>query len=145
MSDPITKIEKVERVPHTPGPWYAVDNGIYLVIRDEEFQIGDACGSLFYDGHDGNNALCEANARLMAAAPSLFAHAEKSLSWLVGERACLYEGHRNPVSGDVPDAEVRDLLDVLDNDIDELRALIAAAKGKHERPKATTDLRLLWQ
>ena len=83
MSDPITKIEKVERVPHTPGPWYAVDNGIYLVIRDEEFQIGDACGSLFYDGHDGNNALCKSQ-RQVDGCGSWFACARREVIELAG-------------------------------------------------------------
>ncbi|TJW49396.1 MAG: hypothetical protein E5X65_33905 [Mesorhizobium sp.] len=57
----------------TPGPWFAVNNDSYWQIDSErDGQIGDACASLF-DGTGGakNWELCEANARLIAAAPDM--------------------------------------------------------------------------
>lgn len=58
-----------------PGPWTASNNGHYWQIDSErDGQIGDACASL-YDGtgEPKNWKLCEANARLMAAAPDILA------------------------------------------------------------------------
>ena len=65
---------------------------------------------------------------LIAQAPALLAHAEKSLRWLIGERDCHYEGCSTP-DGDVPEQDDREILASYDRDIDELRKLIALAKG----------------
>ena len=67
---------------HTPGPWFAHDNGHYweITCSDGAFgqTVGDACASNAmygpFEGPDGeptNNG--EANARLMASAPDLLA------------------------------------------------------------------------
>lgn len=133
MSEPAICITKPEPAAHTPGPWEARCNSSnYWEIWDSRHQIADTCASLWYDGADeeANYSLSEANARLIAHAPALLAHAEKSLNWLVGERDCFYEGCANPGSGYVHGADDRAVLDSLDRDIDELRALIKACKGE---------------
>ncbi|MCB1789422.1 MAG: hypothetical protein KDJ24_03925 [Gammaproteobacteria bacterium] len=66
---------------------------------------------------------------LQAHAEQLLAQAEKSLSWLIGERDCIYEGASTPC-GDVPDEGDRQALACYDRDIEQLQALIAAAKGE---------------
>ena len=66
---------------------------------------------------------------LQAHAEQLLAQAEKSLQWMIGELHCYYEGASTP-DGDVPDENDRQVLASYDRDIDELQALIAAAKGE---------------
>jgi hypothetical protein len=67
---------------HTPGPWFANDNGHYWEISCGDGAsgqtVGDACASNTmygpFEGPDGNPTNNgEANARLMAAAPDLLA------------------------------------------------------------------------
>lgn len=63
---------------HTPGPWYAVDNGVYweIGIGPDKYspKIGDVCASK-HRGKDEDPVdgllVEEANARLIAAAPEL--------------------------------------------------------------------------
>ena len=62
---------------HTPGPWFAWKNSAFWQIDAPEFgQIGDACASSASEKEGfGSMALGEANAKLMAAAPSLLSRA----------------------------------------------------------------------
>ena len=121
MSEPVTCIKKPEPAAHTPGPWQAVPYGIGFNIKASGNGLATVAG---YDQHK-----TAANARLIAQAPALLAHAEKSLCWLIGERDCYYEGCSVRDSGEVVDENDREILASLDRDIDELRALISAAKG----------------
>lgn len=131
MSEPVTCIKKPEPTAHTPGPWRSTEeygaapgkplHFCHCLIRNDN---DDWIASTWADNP---NAL--ADAALIAQAPALLAHAEKSLNWLIGERDCHYEGCANPGSGYVHDADDRAVLDSLDRDIDELRALIQACKG----------------
>ena len=56
---------------HTPGPWYAVDNGHYIDIKisDDIYapSVADVSASKFLEGGDNSKA----NASLIAAAPDL--------------------------------------------------------------------------
>ena len=57
----------------TPGPWHAWRNTSFWQIDAEEFgQIGDACSSSCNPEFGGSEALGEANAKMMAAAPALY-------------------------------------------------------------------------
>lgn len=120
MSEPVTCIKKPEPAAHTPGPWQAVPYGIGFNIKASGNGLATVAG---YDQHQ-----TAANARLIAQAPALLAHAEKSLMWLIAERDCHYECCSDP-QGMVYDIEDQMTLEHYDRDIDELRALIAAAKG----------------
>ncbi|MCC6716507.1 MAG: hypothetical protein IT555_01355 [Acetobacteraceae bacterium] len=75
---------------HTPGPWVAVRNSSYWQINTEDFlafgQIGDACSSGVWDyegcprTQEQAEAIAEANARLISAAPDLLAALEGVVS-----------------------------------------------------------------
>lgn len=95
----------------------ATDNPPRHWIRHEE-----AC-SIYVNGYQ---AEVEAKARLIAHAPALLEHAQKSLQWMLGERECYLEGCSH-ADGEIPEAHDRDTLASLDRDIDELTALITAA------------------
>ena len=73
---------------HTPGPWYAVDNGHYIDIniRDGIFSpsVASVAPSKFLDGGDNSKA----NADLIAAAPDLL----DALRDMVSDRSELREG-----------------------------------------------------
>lgn len=74
---------------HTRGPWFVVDNGVYLEVRtapgplDGE-QIGDVCASKHIDGAD-DNPVAVLNAHLFAAAPDLL----EALRDMVSDHAAL--------------------------------------------------------
>lgn len=134
MSEPVTCIQKPEPATHTPGPW-RTESSYGRKTYDSPLMY---CGEWIRAGNEfvastwstGDEATQRLNASLIAHAPALLAHAEKSLNWLVGERDCFYEGCANPGSGYVHGADDRAVLDSLDRDIDELRALIKACKGE---------------
>lgn len=61
---------------HTPGPWWPVRNNHYWEIRSRAHgQIGDTCASETLYNENGieieSAGIPEANARLMAAAPTM--------------------------------------------------------------------------
>ena len=61
---------------HTPGPWYIVPTltGAISINKDKKIPLATVGGASWHLG----TGMCEANARLMAAAPDLLA-AGKSL------------------------------------------------------------------
>ena len=65
---------------HTPGPWYAVDNGPYISIRTADWlyapSVADVCSSKFLE--DGDNS--KANAALIAAAPDLLEACKRTIN-----------------------------------------------------------------
>ena len=133
MSEPVTCIQKPEPATHTPGPW-RTESSYGRKTYDSPLMY---CGEWIRAGNEfvastwstGDEATQRLNASLIVQAPALLAHAEKSLCWLIGERDCYYEGCSVRDSGEVVDENDREILASLDRDIDELRALISAAKG----------------
>lgn len=91
----------MSEIKHTPGPWFVVDNRVFLEIRTSEYeyggeQIGDVCSSKYIDGHE-DNPVAQANARLIAAAPELLAIALQYASECgecagTGRNDCGHEG-----------------------------------------------------
>lgn len=67
---------------HTPGPWYAVDNGYYIYIKIGDNicapSVADVCASKFLEGGDNSKA----NAALIAAAPELLQALKMAQLWL---------------------------------------------------------------
>ena len=132
MSEPVTCIKKPEPAAHTPGPWRTET----AWGRKSPDLPREYCGEYVVAGHKiiastwptNADATQHADACLIAQAPALLAHAEKSLMWLIAERDCHYECCSDP-QGMVYDIEDQMTLEHYDRDIDELRALIAAAKG----------------
>lgn len=67
----------MSEIKHTPGPWFAVDNGNFWEVRTEDSrfggeQIGDSCASNHIDEGDGyETGLAKANALVMAASAEL--------------------------------------------------------------------------
>lgn len=66
---------------HTPGPWKFSPHGSgYLVTRENVFVVGHGiCGVI--PSHAATEDQCEANARLISAAPEAVAFARKFLEW----------------------------------------------------------------
>ena len=60
---------------HTPGPWVAVPGQSPIVIREARFIVCTIPGPW-------GNEWCEANARLIAAAPDLLEACEAALTWV---------------------------------------------------------------
>lgn len=132
MSEPVTCIQKPEPATHTPGPW-RTESSYGRRTYDSPLMY---CGEWIRAGNEfvastwstGDEATQRLNASLIVQAPALLAHAEKSLMWLIAERDCHYECCSDP-QGMVYDIEDQMTLEHYDRDIDELRALIAAANG----------------
>ena len=65
---------------HTPGPWYAVDNGHYIDIKISDNiyapSVADVCASKFLEGGDNSKA----NASLIAAAPDLLEACKRTIN-----------------------------------------------------------------
>lgn len=58
---------------HTPGPWKASPSGDgYLITRNDVFVVGHSLGAV-RPSQAADEDACEANARLIAAAPDMLA------------------------------------------------------------------------
>lgn len=123
MSEPVTCIRKPEPITEpTPGPWWVSEIGSVWSPHNGLVAVVYPCAVSY-------RAEMLANARLIAAAPDLLAFARRTLPMLIAERASVYEGCSVPATGEVPDEDDREVIAMIDREIDELRALIARAEG----------------
>jgi hypothetical protein len=84
--------------PHTPGPWLFTAE-MYGLDNMRVFGVNDATGNGVANcGHDGRGQ-CEANARLIAAAPDLLAALQELLA--------LHIAHHNAIEHAAARAAIR--------------------------------------
>lgn len=116
--------ERVALIPsgkpeHTPGPWYVVPTltGALSINKDKKVPIATVGGASWHLGAE----MCEANARLIAAAPDLLAALKECLEWCADD-------------GDLGENDTKARLtiwkDVMECRAKMLRAAIAKAEGK---------------
>lgn len=82
--------EEAGKIGHTPGPWCAVANESYWEVRtaDDFGSVADTCASSASAPNYGRSwALGEANARLIAASPDLYAEMKRFLPVLEAAEA----------------------------------------------------------
>lgn len=70
-------------IKHTPGPWYVVPclTGAISINKDKQIPLATVGGASWHLGAE----MCEANARLIAAAPELLAALKGAKYFLEGE------------------------------------------------------------
>lgn len=78
---------------YAPGPWSAVRSAGEWIIKCAQ---GKYVGGLMI-----GNAQCEANARLVAAAPELLEAVNAAREIIAEDRQNLYDCHVSPVSGEL--------------------------------------------
>jgi hypothetical protein len=85
--------------PHTPGPWkvYQEKPHYYSVGTDYAHDRGHDCNIV-------RDVRCEANARIMAAAPEMLEALEAALGW-IRDGTNPSKGCINPLPGDVATLE----------------------------------------
>lgn len=100
-----SKLEVKERTKWTPGPWTAIQerSGWHTKVDSERREIG----SIFTVWHrdDEHKAIANANARLIASAPDLYAALEGCLAQLLGPaqvygNGCGNDGTKTGLSGE---------------------------------------------
>jgi hypothetical protein len=98
---PRNKEKDMNKQKHTPGPWqveyYTGDHGRPTVVKKTPGRVGNPISAVtILFTHDGD-AVTEANARLIAAAPDLLAACIQALSSIEVDE----ESHLRQVVGDV--------------------------------------------
>lgn len=122
---------------HTPGPWVLQDDGS-IASADAGMICNPAYAEDFPCLDDEERGPfddeCQANARLIVAAPELLEAAENGLASLETELGLILESHckldteLEPIR-ETLDEDVRDLVEALEAKIAQARAAIARATG----------------
>lgn len=124
MQNAAQKIETPVVSQHTPGPWeIGAPNYHHIQVKTEKGLV--LIGSVAYSNHLGKNE-CDANARLIAAAPELLA-ALKEANKRFEE---INEAYNNPAKWPTEATRLDRCFDVAANGHDEVVAAIAKAEGR---------------
>lgn len=110
------------KAQHTPGPWVVAGSDAasgpgYVMTRGGTYVAKPLIN-------------CEANARLIAAAPEYDAAARLALPIIEHERQCFFECHTAGGDPATLDAAEKQWLDEYDAAITALKAAIAKAEGR---------------